>query len=116
MRKPIGRSQSKSVLTGSVWMVVLSLALFFLPAINGLVGGVVGGYKAGNARRALLAAILPAVLLALGLWVLLSVLGMPVLGVFAGLAVGVWVAVSDLGLFVGALIGGLVRRAQAATG
>lgn len=42
-----------SLLVCALWMVGISLLLFFLPAINGLIGGAVGGYKAGSAMRGL---------------------------------------------------------------
>jgi hypothetical protein len=108
-----GRSQEAergSVVGGSLWMVVISLGLFFLPAINGLVGGLVGGYKAGSVPRALVAALLPAVVLSFGLWLLLTALEMPVLGVVAGFAAGALIVLADLGLFIGAALGGFLGR------
>ena len=43
------------VVAGAVWMVVLSLALFFVPGLNGLIAGLVGGYLVGSPGRALAA-------------------------------------------------------------
>lgn len=100
------RSEQDSVIEGSLWMVGLSLALFFLPLINGFIAGLVGGYKVGTVKRGLAAAVLPAVVVAVGLWVLLSVFGLPLMGFIAGVAVSGWIALSDIGLFVGAAIGG----------
>lgn len=97
-----------SVVTGAAWMVGLSLLLFFLPIINGLVGGFVGGMKVGGVKRALTAAVLPALIVAVGLWILLAILDMPIFGLVAGVAIGMWVLLSDLGLFIGAAIGGAV--------
>lgn len=57
-------SERSSVVGASLRMVGVSLALFFLPAINGLIGGLVGGYK-GGMSRALVAAILPAAIVGL---------------------------------------------------
>ncbi|HYH97935.1 hypothetical protein [Hyalangium sp.] len=37
-----------SPFTAALMMVVISLVLFFLPLINGLIGGAVGGYMAGS--------------------------------------------------------------------
>lgn len=98
-----------SIPAGAVWMVVITLALFFVPGVNGLIGGLVGGYKVGGVGRALAAAVLPAIVVAIGLWVLLSVLGLPVVGFLAGLAGALLVVFADLGIFIGAAIGGAVR-------
>lgn len=99
-----------SVVTGSLWMVGITLALFFFPLVNGLVGGLVGGYKVGGVRRALTAAILPAIVAAAGLWVIFAILDAVVLGFVAGLAAGVVIALADVGIFIGAAIGGAVRN------
>lgn len=100
----------KNILVASLWMIGLTLALFFLPLINGLVGGLVGGYKAGDWKRALGAAILPAAVVALGLWIIMALLNAPVWGVLAGAAVGIAVLLADVGLLVGAVIGGGVKQ------
>ena len=97
-----------SLLVCSLWMVGISLVLFFIPALNGLIGGAVGGYKAGAVKRGLAAAILPAIVAGLGVWVLLAVFALPVLGFFAGVAVGIWALLSSIGLLIGAAIGGAV--------
>lgn len=102
----------ENVLKGSIWMVGISVALFFLPAINGLIGGLVGGYKVGGVSRALVAAILPAVVVALGLWLLLIIMGLPLIGFLAGVTVAGWIALSEIGLFVGAAIGGALSEAR----
>lgn len=96
----------KSVVMGSVWMVVITLALFFIPILNGLIGGLVGGYMVRGVGRALGAAVLPAIVVAIGLWLLLAVLDLPVIGFIAGIAVGLWILFSDLGLLLGAAVGG----------
>jgi hypothetical protein len=98
-----------SIPAGSVWMVAITLALFFAPGVNGLIGGLVGGYLVGGVKRALLAAILPAVVAAVALWLLLWILDLPVLGLFAGVAGAIAIVVSEFGLFIGAAIGGAVR-------
>ncbi len=87
-------------------MIGISLALFFLPAINGFLGGLIGGYKVGGAGRALGAAILPAVIVGLGLWLLLAVLDAPLIGLMSGVALMVLILCSSLGLLAGAAIGG----------
>lgn len=99
-----------NVIAGSVWMVVISLALFFLPAINGFVGGLVGGYKVGSVGRALVAAIIPALLVAGGMWILLAMFDLPVLGFFAGIGVAILVVLAGMSMFLGALVGGLLSN------
>jgi len=99
-----------SVVGASIWMVVVTLLLFFLPGVNGLIGGAIGGYKAGSAGRGVAAAVLPAVVTAVALWIVLTAFSLPVLGFLAGLATGVVVLLADLGMFVGAAIGGAVSN------
>jgi hypothetical protein len=97
-----------SIVAGSAWMVLISLALFFVPLLNGFVGGLVGGYKVGTVGRGLTAAVLPAGVVAVGLWVLLALAELPLLGMLAGVAIGLAVVFSELGLFLGAMVGGLL--------
>jgi hypothetical protein len=104
--RELGAHARSSVVIGSIWMVGLSLVLFFVPLINGVVGGLVGGYKVGSVGRALLAAIIPAIAVAIGLWLILALLDAPVIGFFAGAAAGVLILLADVGLFIGAAIGG----------
>lgn len=99
-------SDRSSVVGGSIWMVGLSLVLFFIPGINGLIGGLVGGYKVGSVGRALMAAILPAIVVGFGMWLLMVAFDLPLIGIAAGFAVGILVLLADLGLFIGAAIGG----------
>lgn len=99
-----------SIVAASAWMVGLTLALFFLPLLNGIIGGFVGGYKVGGAGRALLAAILPAIVVAIALWIIFAVFDAPVIGVVAGLAGAALVVLADIGIFIGALIGGAMSK------
>ena len=96
-----------SVTSGLLWMIVISLLLFWLPVLGPLVAGVVGGKKAGGVGNALLAALLPAMVFGLFLFFSASaVSGLPLIGVLAG-AGGFLYAVSGIGpLLVGAIIGG----------
>jgi hypothetical protein len=105
----VNQVANANIIGGSLWMVGISLVLFFLPAINGLVGGLVGGYKVGTPRNALIAAILPAVVIGIGLVLFFNVLGFPVLAFFAGITIASLVALSEVGLLVGAWIGGFIR-------
>lgn len=100
--------RDSSILASSLWMIAISLLLFFLPAVNGLVGGAVGGYKAGSAGRGVVAAVLPSIVVGLSLWGLLAWFDRPVLGFFGGLAVGLWALISSVALLIGAAIGGVM--------
>lgn len=100
--------RDSSILASSLWMIVISLLLFFVPAVNGLVGGAVGGYKAGSAGRGIMAAVLPSIVVGLSLWGLLAWYDRPVLGFFGGLAVGLWALISSVALLIGAAIGGVL--------
>lgn len=108
----MAQSQDSSIVVSALWMIVISLLLFFLPAINGLIGGAVGGYKAGSAGRGVGAAILPSVIVGLSLWGLLASFERPLLGFFGGLAVGLWALISSISLLIGAAIGGVMAPAR----
>lgn len=101
-----------SIFVGALWMIGITLALFFVPAVNGLVGGLVGGYRVGSVNRAVTAALLPAVVVALALTAFLALWNLPVLGVFAGLTAAVLVVLADLGLLLGALAGGWLASSR----
>ena len=104
----VAQARDSSIVTSSLWMIAISLLLFFLPAINGLIGGAVGGYKAGSLMRGVSASILPAVIVGFSLWGLFAAFDAPILGFFGGLAVGLWALISSVGLLIGAAIGGLI--------
>lgn len=106
------KENNKNVFIGSAWMVAITMGLFFLPALNGLIAGTVGGYMVGSTKRALLAAVIPAMIAAAGLWVLLATLDFPVVGFFVGAALGVHIILSEIGLFLGAAIGGTVAQTK----
>ena len=97
------------VLSGMLWMAVISLLLFWLPGIGGFLAGLVGGLKAGGVANGLLAAVLPAMLLGVSLFIAASLLtGLPLVGVLAAMG-GFVLAVTQVGpLLLGALAGGLL--------
>jgi hypothetical protein len=74
-----------SISRAVLWMLVLSLLLFWLPLLGPLIAGLVGGQKAGSVGNALIAVFLPGLLLGLVLFALAtSLTGVPLLGVVAG--------------------------------
>ncbi len=98
-----------SMIMGMIWMLVLSLLLFWLPAFGSLIAGIVGGKVAGGVGSGILAALLPGILLALALFFGGTMLtAMPVIGaVIAGGGLLLYVFYIPP-LLIGALIGGLM--------
>lgn len=98
-----------SIIMAMIWMAVLSLLLFWVPAVGPLIAGIVGGKVAGGVGNGLLAAILPGVILAGLLFIVgTSLTGVPLIGLVAGLGVFILVLVQIVPLLIGALIGGLL--------
>ena len=105
-RMSSGRS---SIVGASVWMLVISLLLFWLPFVGPLLGGVVGGRKAGGVGRAILAALVPAFVSAVLLFVLATLLtAMPLIGAVAAAGGFVLVAAQVGPMILGAILGGLM--------
>jgi hypothetical protein len=101
--------RSGSVLAGMIWMLVLSLLLFWLPTFGPLIAGAVGGKRAGGVGPGLLAALLPSLVLAAGLAFFATALtGLPLIGAVAGMGTMVLLLLEIGPLLVGALIGGLL--------
>jgi hypothetical protein len=98
-----------SITAGIVWMLLISILLFWLPLLGPFLAGLVGGKKAGGVGNALAAALLPALVFAVALFLLATALtGMPMVGAFAG-AGGFVLAMSHIGpMLIGAFVGGLL--------
>lgn len=98
-----------SLVMGMVWMAIISLLLFWLPAIGSLIAGIVGGKIAGGVGSGLLAALLPGFILA-GLLFFAGTLltGIPLFGAIAAMGTLVLILVNIIPLLIGALIGGLL--------
>tara|TARA_R110002110_G_scaffold343633_1_gene553672 strand:+ start:297 stop:641 length:345 start_codon:yes stop_codon:yes gene_type:complete len=98
-----------SVIGGAIWMMVLSLLLFWLPLLGPLLAGLVGGKKAGGVLNGILAAFLPAIVVGALLFFFGSALtGLPVIGLVAGAGVVVLLSAGIGPLLLGAIIGGLM--------
>lgn len=98
-----------SVIMGMIWMAIISLLLFWLPAIGALLAGIVGGKVAGGVGSGLLAALLPGVLLALILFFAGTFLtGIPLVGAIAAMGTLILILINIIPLLIGALIGGLL--------
>jgi hypothetical protein len=98
-----------SIIMGMIWMLVISLLLFWLPGIGSLIAGVVGGKQAGGVFAGILAALLPGIVMALSLLFAGTFLtALPIIGaVLAGGGFLLYL-IYVLPLLIGALIGGLL--------
>jgi len=105
----MAEANNGSMIMGMIWMLVLSLLLFWLPAFGSLIAGIVGGKGAGGVVSGILAALLPGILLALALFFGGTMLtAMPVIGaVIAGGGLLLYIFYIPP-LLIGALIGGLM--------
>ena len=98
-----------SIGSAIVWMVVISLLLFWLPVVGPFVAGLVGGKKAGGVGAAIVAVFLPSIILGGALFLLTGALvGVPIVGAIAGMGAFA-LSLAGVGpLLVGAIIGGLL--------
>ena len=48
----MGDENEGSIISGVIWMFVVSVLLFWLPGIGSLIAGIVGGMKAGGVVNA----------------------------------------------------------------
>jgi hypothetical protein len=104
-----------AVLLGGVLMLVLSLALVWIPLVGPLCGpllaGMVGGYFSGGVRRALVAAIVPAILQGVFIW-WLDTRESSLAGIFVAVGIFPLVLAGEVALWVGALLGGLIAHGR----
>ena len=100
-----------SALRGMLWMILISILLFWLPFFGPLIAGFVGGKKAGTVGSAILAVFLPAILIGVFLFFFGTVLsGIPGIGLIAGMG-GFVLALAGIGpLLIGAIIGGAMAE------
>jgi len=109
----MGINNSGSIIGGSLWMLFISILLFWLPILGPLLAGIVGGMKSGGVGSAIIAVFLPGIVVGLLLAFLpvASLGGLPVIGallaaafafgaIFIGLQIGL--------LLLGAIIGGII--------
>jgi len=101
-------SRRPSIVAASLWMIVLSLLLFWLPTFGPLVAGYVGGRRAGSPGRGLAAALLPMAVIGMLIWLVFAGAMLPVVGALAGATLAVALILQEIGLVAGALIGGLL--------
>ncbi len=98
-----------SVLSGMLWMFLISILLFWLPTIGPLIAGIVGGKKSGGVGAAIMAALLPSLIMAGLLFFFSTALtGMPIIGVVAGAGIFMLLVFQVGPLLLGAIIGGII--------
>lgn len=97
-----------SIVVAALWMILLSILLFWLPLIGPLIAGFVGGRVAGTATRGLLAAILPAIVVAIIALIVGSIFELPLIGLLTGSLLFVAMFIEAIPVIIGALIGGAV--------
>jgi hypothetical protein len=93
-----------------LWMFVLALLLGWIPFIGPAIAGFVGGLQAGDVSSALIAAIIPSAIVVALVFVLGTVVGLPIVAVIAGAGLFVILLVGALPLLAGAFIGGMVSQ------
>ncbi len=97
------------------WMIGLSILLFWMPLLGGLIAGFVGGRKAGKVSDAVLAVIFPGVILWVLTFLLGSVLGgIPLIGqlfnIIAGMGSLALSFMNVIPLLIGAILGALTAK------
>jgi hypothetical protein len=103
----LAQGKQGSIVSAMWWMFLVSLLLFWMPVLGGLIAGFVGGKKAGSVGSAIVAVFLPGILFFVLLLLLAaSLVGIPLIGIAAPLG-GIWLSILHVGpLLIGAIIGG----------
>lgn len=99
-----------SVGKAALWMIGLSICLFWLPVLGPAIAGFIGGTQARTMAKAMMAALLPAILLGLLVGLLLTAFDLPLLGTIAGVGIGIAVVVQEVPMFIGAALGAGVSK------
>lgn len=95
-----------SIPAAILWMIFLSLILFWLPVIGSLIAGIVGGKKAGSATRGFLACLIPALILSFGVLFVFTPFMPGFLIGLIGSSMTIGLLLSNIPLICGAIIGG----------
>jgi hypothetical protein len=91
-------------------MFILSLLLGWLPFIGPAIAGFVGGLQAGEVGSALVAAIIPSLIVAALIFLLGTVLALPIIGALVGVGLFMVLIVGTVPLLLGAWIGGAMAE------
>jgi hypothetical protein len=101
---------SGSVVAGALWMLFLSIILFWLPVIGPLIAGFVGGRVAGSTGNGFLAAILPAIVIAVLILIIGSIFSLPFIGAIVGVSIFFGIVAHSIWIIIGAVIGGALAH------
>lgn len=99
-----------SFIKATLWMVGLSLLLFWLPIIGPVAAGLVGGWFAGTVGRAVLASLMPAGLLVALILLVGTAVNLPLIGGITAGVVGLVILVGDLPLVLAAIVGAIASQ------
>ncbi len=111
MNSTVAQAPDRGSLTrATLWMIGLSIALFWLPILGPAIAGFVGGTRAKTIGKALIAALLPAVLLGAAVAAVLLLFDLPLIGTIAGIGIFIVILAEDVPMFAGAALGALVTR------
>lgn len=94
------------MLEAVLWMIGLTLVLFWLPVIGPGIAGVVGGLKAGTTGRGIVASLIPAALAAILVILVATLFAVPWLGALLGAGIFIVIIFESAPLLVGAALGG----------
>lgn len=110
--EPVEDYPSESrVVSGTLWMIGVSIAIYFLPVANGLIAGTIGGYRIGSPRAALMSALGAVAFTSCLLWMMFTLIPFPMMGnPITQIGAFGLIFLTDIGLIVGAGIGGVVAR------
>jgi len=100
------------ILAPAVWMIIISMLLFWLPGLGPLIAGYVGGRMAGDISSAIKAALLPMVIAGAAVFVLITMVGLPIVGIVAGAFVFIYLAILEIALIAGAVVGGALASSS----
>ena len=107
-------TQNRGVWPAWLWMFILALLLGWLPFIGPAIAGFIGGLQAGDTGSALVAAIIPSLIVAGIIFLLGTVLALPIIGVLVGVGIFMVLLLGTVPLLIGAWLGGMMasnRRA-----
>ena len=99
-----------SVGSAMLWMIGLSILLFWIPTIGPLIAGFVGGRKAGGIGAAFVAAIIPAILVGVLLVLLGTLVDLPIIGALVGAGLFFIILFESIPLLIGAVGGGAMNE------
>ena len=99
-----------SVGSATLWMVGLSILLFWIPTVGPLIAGFVGGRKAGGIGSAIVAGIIPAILVGILLFLLGTLIELPIIGALVGAGLFFIILFESAPLLIGAIFGGAMNE------